>query len=130
MSKVRVSNSSASPSGEPNEGTGKMSELLYAAQPVSWRGEGELIQVPWRAETEGLYLVVDLWSGIGGLLNALLALGVRFVAATAEVDVKAASVTSRCFPNAVHYDKVEQVQAVHFAALLERRKVRAYAPCP
>ena len=59
---------------------------LAAAKPVAWKGRGELLQLPWPTPCSGLVLVVDLWSGLAGLLVALLALGVRFVAITAEMD--------------------------------------------
>ena len=54
-------------------GTHALAEALQAAKQVTWRGQGELPQLPWRQPAQGLVLVVDLWSGVGGLLVALLA---------------------------------------------------------
>ena len=59
---------------------------LAATKPVAWRGRGELLQLPWPTPCSGLVLVVDLWSGSAGLLVALLSLGIRFIAISAEMD--------------------------------------------
>ena len=37
---------------------------LAAARPVTWRGRGDLLQVPWAKAAKGRWLVIDLWSGI------------------------------------------------------------------
>ncbi len=53
-----------------------VAELLEGAKPVSWRGRGDLIQLPWTTHLRGLLLVVDLWSGFAGTVFALLSLRV------------------------------------------------------
>ena len=59
---------------------------LYSAAPVCWRGDSDLPQVPWTCPVHGLVLILDLWSGIGGLIFSALALGIRCVVLSAEVD--------------------------------------------
>ena len=70
----------AHPSGLVGTGGEGLAERLYAAKPIVWRGQSELPQLPWEQPQQGLLLVIDLWSGIGGLLVALMALGIRCVA--------------------------------------------------
>ena len=65
-------------------GGSEVASALQAAKQVTWRGQGELPQLPWPQPHQGLVLVVDLWAGISGLLVALLALGVRCIALAAE----------------------------------------------
>ena len=57
--------------------TSATAKALYAAKQLAWKGQGELPQLPWAQPYKGLVLVIDMWSGIGGLLVVLLALGVR-----------------------------------------------------
>ena len=64
-------------------------DRLYAAKPVTWRGQGDLPQFLWAKPFKGTWLVLDLWSGVGGLLIALLSMGVHFYAVTAEMDEEA-----------------------------------------
>ena len=78
-----------------------MADRLYAAKPVTWRGQGDLPQFPWAKPFKGTWLVVDLWSGIGGLLVALLAMGVHFYAVAAEMDDEAAHCTQVVMPHVV-----------------------------
>ena len=72
--------------------------LLQAAKPLVWRGPGgELPQLPWECCRQGLYLVIDLWSGLGGFLVALLALGFRCIALAAEEDEALSKAVQSCF---------------------------------
>ena len=95
---------------------------LAAAKPVAWKGRGELLQLPWPTPCSGLVLVVDLWSGLAGLLVALLALGVRFVAITAEMDNRLGAATAASLPNIVHARRVEDVHGGIFKEVLARRR--------
>ena len=101
-----------------------MSERLAAAKPVVWRGAGELLQVPWQAPGAiGTWLVVDLWSGCGGLLYALLSLGVRCIALAVEHEPNAVACCKAAFPNVVHCSDVAQVKQHMFRGVIERRNI-------
>lgn len=63
-----------------------LGDRLAVARSCSYRGQGQILQLPWRAFFDGLWVVVDLFGGCGGLLVALIALGTRFVAVHAEID--------------------------------------------
>ena len=54
-------------------------------------------------------LVVDLWSGLAGGLVALLALGVRFIAISAEMDPHLAKALKMNIPNVIHASWVEDI---------------------
>ena len=103
----------------------KIGSQLYASKHISWRGPGELMQLPWATAVKGLVLVLDLWAGFSGALVALLALGVRVVALAAESNADARAVASRNFPGLVHVEWVESVQARDIRAMLQRRSVTA-----
>ena len=102
----------------------RVADLLYAAKPVSWRGRGDLPQFPWKA-TQRLpsLLVIDLWSGIGGLCVALLSLGVHFYALAAENSEECIQSVQSCMPQVVHVKKVENVTASLLVKLAGRRKM-------
>ena len=40
---------------------------LYAAKAAVYRGRGLVTQLPWQLPVVGLFLVVDLFSGVGGV---------------------------------------------------------------
>ena len=84
-----------------------------------------MLQLPWPTPCDGLVLVVDLWSGIAGLLVALLSLGIRFVAVSAEVDRRLVEATAANLPNVVHAERVEDVDSSVFQQVLARRKFSA-----
>ena len=68
---------------------------------------------------------MDLWSGIAGLLVALLALGIRFVALSVEMDRRLAEATATNLPNIVHTDRVQDVDGSVFKQVLARRRFSA-----
>ena len=113
----------------PHEGSNdlvsKIAKHMYAAKHITWRGPGELIQLPWAVRCSGLVVVLDLWSGFSGTLLALLALGVRVVALAAESNADAKAVAAQNFPSLVHVEWVESVSARDVRPLLLRRKVTA-----
>ena len=51
-----------------------------------------------------------MWSGIGGLLVALLALGIRCIAISAEQDSRILPSFLQHFPHAVHVQTVEELK--------------------
>ena len=102
-----------------------LAQQLYAAKQVTWRGQSELPQLPWPQPRQGLVLVVDMWSGIGGLLVALLALGVRCIAVSAEQDPAILPAVKQHFPHAVHVTSVEDLQGEDFLPVLQRRSFSA-----
>lgn len=102
-----------------------ISAVLETARPAQWKGRGELFQMPMGEVPRGLFLVLDMWSGIGGLLFALLSIGVRCIAVCAEDAVAPTSSARYSFPDAVHIEKVEYLRAVDFRALFRRRKITA-----
>ena len=96
-----------------SSGLQSLATQLLAARPVTWRGSGELLQVPWSRPLKGMWLVLDLWAGISGLCIALLALGFQFgfqfYALAAEKDPVARQCASSMMPSLAHVDEVAQV---------------------
>ena len=80
-----------------------------------------MLQLPWSAPS-GLFLVVDMWSGISGLLVYLLALGVICVSIAAENHRDVVDAAAACFPNQVRVEKVEHLRAGWFSQVLQRRR--------
>ena len=107
---------------DPQAGSRELMDRLYAAKPVTWRGQGDLPQFPWAKPFKGTWL--DLWSGIGGLLIALLSMGVHFYAVTAEMDEEATHCTTTVMLHVVSVPKVEELRAVDFVPMLRRRHFR------
>ena len=101
-----------------------MADRLYGAKPVAWRGRGDLPQVPWSRSTRGTWLVLDLWSGMGGLCLALLQCGFHFFAIAAEMDPIAAELCASNMPNVIHVPRVESITAEALRPFLRRRQVR------
>ena len=94
---------------------------MAAAKPLLWRGRGELPQLPWQRPCTGLVLVIDLWSGLGGLLVSVLALGIRCIALSAEMDTTLHMALASAFPNLVMISRVEDITASQFSAVIKRR---------
>ena len=101
-----------------------LADRLYGAKPVAWRGRGDLPQVPWSRSTRGTWLVLDLWSGMGGLCLALLQCGFHFFAIAAEMDPIAAELCASNMPNVIHVPRVESITAEALRPFLRRRQVR------
>eukprot|EP00435_Cladocopium_sp_Y103_P000858 s5581_g1.t1 len=97
---------------------------LRAAKPVTWRGKGDLVQVPWTPSLKGTWLVLDLWAGLSGLCIALLQMGLHFYGIAAECDAIAAEVSHKNMPHLVHVPHVEDLTAAQFVPLLQRRQFR------
>ena len=57
---------------------------LQCAKHLAWLGRGDLLQVPWCKRFHRLVVVINLWSGFGSALYALLAAGNRVIALTTE----------------------------------------------
>ena len=57
---------------------------LHCAKHLAWLGRGDLLQVPWCKKFHGLVVVINLWSGFGCALYALLAASNRVIALTTE----------------------------------------------
>ena len=111
-----------------------VNDALAAAKPAAWKGAGDLIQLPWECRNRGLFLVVDLWAGVGGLLVALVSLGCRCIVLAAEQDQGVARCHARAFPQSVMVQYVESVNATMLDAVIKRRDFRAIliaggAPC-
>ena len=102
-----------------------LAHRMLAAKQVTWRGQSELPQMPWPMPRPGLVLVVDMWSGIGGLLVALLALGVRCIAVSAEQDATILPSVQQHFPHVVHTETVESLKGEDFLPVLRRREFSA-----
>ena len=98
---------------------------LTAARPVCWRGRGDLQQATWAQPPKGTFLLVELWAGVSGLALAMLATGMNFYGAAAELDATARACAAESMPNLYHYTRVEDVAASHLRGLLARRRPRA-----
>lgn len=101
-----------------------LADKLYAARPLTWRGRGDLVQIPAMGAVKGTWLILDLWSGIGGLLVAALSIGMHCYAVTAESDPSAAACVAECFPNAVAVSQVAEVHGKALVPFLKRRNIR------
>ena len=97
---------------------------MYAAKPVSWRGKGDLLQCAWASPPKGCWLVIDLWSGIGGLPLTLLSMCMHFYCLAAESDPAARQAVAASMPNIIHLEDTAQVRAQDFKEFLVRRRPR------
>ena len=102
-----------------------LADQLYAARPLAWRGAADLPQFPYPLPVQGLVMVLDLWSGIGGLLLALLALGVRCVAVSAELDADLRQAKQAAFANLVVVSDVAELSPEMLAKVMGRRTFAA-----
>ena len=102
------------PTAQEEIGNTPLADALCTAKQVTWRGQSELPQMPWPQARPGLVLVVDLWSGISGLLVALLALGVRCIAVAAEQQRDLWPAVQKSFPHLVHVGEVEALMGDRF----------------
>ena len=102
----------------------QLADQICAAKPVQWRGCGELLQLPWSVAVRGLFLVIDLWSGFGGLIYTLLSLGLRIIVVSAETDPVARAAASSVFPHVIHVDLVESLHVGLFLPFFKRRVVQ------
>ena len=100
-------------------------DRLYAAPPTTWRGTSDLPQLPWPCPCRGLVLIIDLWSGIGGLVFAALALGLRCVVLSAEMDPDLQEAKRKYFPNLVVVSQVEDICVGMLKKFMARRVVSA-----
>ena len=96
---------------------------IASAKAVVWKGSGELIQLPWQTRTHGTILCIDLWSGIGGAVMALLALGVRAIAVALEVDKFCIEISKKNLQNLVHAGDVEKFDVEHLLPMLMKRTI-------
>ncbi len=101
-----------------------LADRLYGAKPVTWKGRGDLPQVPWSKPTRGSWLVLDLWSGLGGLCMALLQCGLHFFAIAAEMDAVASELCAVNLLNVIHIPRVESLRAAALQPFLRRRQIR------
>ena len=75
---------------------------LHCAKHLAWLGRGDLLQVPWCTKFHGLVVVINLWSGFGSALYALLAAGNRVIALTTEHSDDGTEALLSAFPATVH----------------------------
>eukprot|EP00435_Cladocopium_sp_Y103_P025373 s2946_g6.t1 len=108
-----------------DERESELSKRIYAAKPTTWRGQGDLLQCPWVLVPKGTLLVIDLWSGIGGLPIALLCMGATIYTVSAESDPVARRAAAQTMPNMIHLTDVAQVRARDFQEFIARRQPRA-----
>ena len=107
---------------------------LQRAKHLAWLGRGDLLQVTWCKRFPGLVVVVNLWSGFGSALYALLAAGNRVIALTTEHSDDGTEAVLCAFPAAIHLRRVEDIQSEMFQPLLRRRSasvilVGGKSPC-
>ena len=130
----RAGNAVHIPASSQTGHTSEVGAKLYAAKPIQWRGQGELLALPFRVAKGGLWLVIDLWAGFSGLLFALLSLGIRFIALSAETNPDAVAVAQANFPNLIQVGDVKAVNSSMFHEVIRRRNIRGFitgggSPC-
>ena len=106
-------------------GQQSLADRLYAARPLAWRGAADLPQFPYPLPVQGLVMVLDLWSGVGGLLVALLALGIRCVVISAELDADLRQAKQAAFANLVAVSDVAELSPEMLAKVMRRRSFAA-----
>ena len=99
----------------------ELGQRLEAAKPAVYKGGGLLPQVPWKVNRTGMVLLVDLWSGFGGSILALLALGMQVIAVAAE-NAEVREVCHRNTPNVVHVADVGHIRGRDLVPVIKRRK--------
>ena len=112
------------PSEPPDMPDASLAARLLAARPVTWRGTGELLQVPWGSACKGPWLVLDLWAGYSGLCISLLSIGLHFYAIAAERDPVARQCAANCMPSIVHTSEVEHISADILLPIIKKRPIR------
>ena len=65
--------------------------------------------------------MIDLWAGIGGLILATAALGMRCVVLAAESDMDLRTAKGKLFPNLVEIDHVESISVRMLEKVMARR---------
>ena len=101
-----------------------LASRMAAARPVTWRGAGDLAQIPGLSPPTGAWLVLDLWAGFSGLCIALLSLGMHFYGLAAESSAEARACAQSVMPSLVHVPDVTCVSAEALLPLVHRRKLR------
>ena len=79
-------------------------------------------------------LIVDLWSGFGGTLLALLSMGAQVISVSAENSPEVDAVAHMSMPNTVHVNDVAAIQGQDLLAVIKRRTISVIligggAPC-
>ncbi|CAE7466822.1 unnamed protein product [Symbiodinium microadriaticum] len=101
-----------------------LAQLLVAARPVTWRGGGDLLQVPWARAPPGRWLILDLWAGYSGLCIAALTAGLHFYAIAAESDPVARQVAQAVMPSIVPVSDVHMIQVDILLPFVQKRSPR------
>ena len=109
--------------GEDDPTEGDLASRLRASKPVTWRGRGDLAQVPWAPTVRGTWLVLDLWAGFSGLCIALLQMGLHFYGVAAECDEIACQVAGTNMPNLVHVPLVRTPGSCSLCTFVEAEDV-------
>jgi hypothetical protein len=109
--------------------SGSVASLLAASRQICYRGDGQILQVPWRLKLSGTFLVVDLFDGLSVLFIALLALGVSFIGATADTSNEADYLSKKNFPDATRLGNVSDVHGHMFKQVLAKKKLAAILVC-
>ena len=102
-----------------------LGEEIATAKALAWKGSGELPQLPWKVNIAGTVLVVDLWSGFGGALMAMLSLGIRVIAVALETNKDCTKVAAKNLQNIIHAGNVEQFNVDCLLPILEKRNISA-----
>ena len=113
---------------------GELAQRLEAAKPVVYMAGGMLPQTSWKLRRSGVMLVVDLWSGFGGTVLALLSMGAQVIAVSAECDPEVGAIAHLSMPNTVQVDDVSKIGGVDLLAVIKRRAISVVligggAPC-
>ena len=92
----------------------QIADRILAMRPITWSTPGDLAQLPWTTHIPGKVLVLDLWSGCGGLLLSLLTLGITVYAVSSETSPMARQVLRSAYGSHVIFLWTQQVRAAHW----------------
>ena len=99
----------------------KMNRRIASAKRCVYRGGGQLLVVPWKVELNGLWLVIDFFSGLAGLLYALSIASVNFVAICLESDPILVESIRANFPDAIILNDAKDFSCEWLADFVKKR---------
>ena len=123
-----------SESQTPDKYVSPISQRIASMRPTSYCAGGLLPQLPFDVPRDGPVLVIDLWSGYGGTVLAMLSMGIQCVVVTAESDEAVNAQACATLKGCVHLGSVDNVLGSDLVDAVRRRRFKSIfigggAPC-